>query len=50
VFDDMGNLVQRTYGHSPSEMQDLHNAHRCDFLCDICYKEAMASLGGEYDE
>ena len=44
VFDNMGNLVQRTYGHSPSEMQDLHNAHRCDYLCPICYEEAMATL------
>lgn len=46
-FDADGTMVVRTYGHSPSEMQDLHDAHRCDALCGICYHEAMVSIGLE---
>ena len=44
VFDNNNKLVQRTYGLSPMELQDMHNAHRCDYLCSICYDEAMQTI------
>ena len=44
-YDESGNMVVRTYGHSPNELQDLHDAHRCDAFCGICYAEAMKSVG-----
>ena len=44
VFDNDGKLVQRTYGLSPMEQQDMHNAHRCDWLCPLCYDEAMRTI------
>lgn len=43
-YDTDGNMVVRTYGHSPSELQDLHNAHRCGASCTICYDEAMKTV------
>ena len=45
VFDSNHVLVERSYGFSPAEQQDMHNAHRCDAFCGICYEEAMVSIG-----
>jgi len=44
VFDNNNKLVQRTYGMSPMETLDMHKAHRCDWLCPICYDEAMQTI------
>ncbi len=44
IYDNTGALVERSYSLSPSELKDMHDAHRCDMWCDICYQEAMDSI------
>lgn len=43
-WDNKGNLVVRTYGPSPTELQEAHNNGTCDMWCEICYQEAMKSI------
>lgn len=47
VFDASGVLVERSYSPTPTELQELHNNHKCGAFCDICYHEAMVSIGLE---
>jgi len=44
VFDNNDKIVQRTYGLSHTEQDDMHKAHRCGYLCPACYDEAMATI------
>lgn len=41
-FDRDGNLVVRTYGPSPRELQEAHDNGTCDMWCELCYEEAYA--------
>ena len=40
-----GDMIVRTYGPSPAELQEAHDNHECDMWCDICYQEAMDTIG-----
>ncbi len=44
-WDIDGVLVVRTYGPSPAELKEAHTNGTCDMWCDICYREAMVSIG-----
>lgn len=39
--DRNGKLVVRSYGPSWQEQQEAHDNGKCDWLCSICYAEAM---------
>jgi hypothetical protein len=43
-FDGDDNLVVRTYGPSPTELEEAHKNHKCGMWCNICYEEAMKTL------
>lgn len=43
-FNKEGVLVQRSYGMSPTELQQAHDNHQCGWLCAICYDEAMRTI------
>lgn len=49
-FDAQGKLVVRTYGPSPTELQEAHDNGKCDAFCGICYDEAMATICAKDDE
>ena len=47
VYSNSGELVERSYGPSTTELQEAHNNHTCGAFCGICYHEAMVSIGLE---
>jgi len=47
VFDASGELVERSYGLNPTELQEAHDNHKCGAFCGICYHETMVSIGLE---